>query len=906
MACLPAHHTVPIFAEHHLNDQAPLPRATISTIPGGIPTRALLGFLATLAVLGIGGLYGFTSVRHLAEYHAEVRDVHDLIVGLESLLSTLKDAETGQRGYLLTGDAKYLQPYYVALGRVRADLAGIDAGTAANPAQHASATALQQVIEAKLTELAGTITLDEQGDHAGALAVVRSDSGKALMDHSRMIVATMQDAERGRNQQLVRAADNATVALTICIVVTSLLAGLLVTLVLSLMRRNARQQQRATAVLAAQKELMQVTLSSIGDGVISTDLTGHVTNMNHVAESLTGWLEADALGQGLATVFRIVNEQTGATVATPAERALCDGIIVGLANHTVLIAKDGTERLIEDSAAPIRAADGTILGCVLVFRDAAEQRRAEGLVRETAAANAKFRTLFEQGALFAGVLDLDGTMLEANRLSWEGCGFAKDDVVAKPFWDGPWWVPSEDLRGRIRAALDRAVRGEVIREEIPYFVADGGQRIVDLTIQPIRNDEGEVIFLAPTGTDITARIAADAERRRLESELRQLAADLSEAGRRKDEFLATLAHELRNPLAPMRNGLQIIRLAGSGQPVPAEAVDQAGAMMDRQLGQLVRLVDDLLDVSRISRGKQDLRRERADLKAILYYALETSRPVLDARGHTVRLDLPDAPVIVNADVIRLEQVFTNLLNNAAKYSERDGRIDLTLRVEQGEAVVRVRDSGIGIPPEMLPVIFELFTQLEQRPGRTDGGLGIGLTLVRRLVEMHGGRVDAASDGPGTGSEFTVRLPLTSPADCDPPPAARPVPEFTAPDGHPLRILVADDNADGATTLSMLLDAMGHESRTARDGEEALSVAEAFRPDVVLLDIGMPKLSGYEVCRRIRAEPWGAHAIVVALTGWGQESDRQRTSDAGFDRHLVKPLDPRDLRELLSTAGRPAS
>jgi signal transduction histidine kinase/CheY-like chemotaxis protein len=373
-------------------------------------------------------------------------------------------------------------------------------------------------------------------------------------------------------------------------------------------------------------------------------------------------------------------------------------------------------------------------------------------------------------------------------------------------------------------------------------------------------------------------------------ELRQSNADLLAEKRRKDEFLALLAHELRNPLAPIRNGLQILRLRGQD----ASAMEQVCSMMERQVGQMVRLVDDLLDVSRITRGKLALRKERTDLAVALRHAVETSRPIIEAAGHDLSISLPAGPVFVNADPNRLAQVFTNLLNNSAHFTNPGGKIWLNVAVQGGDVVATVKDNGVGIAPELLPRVFDAIAQADRSPWPPQGGLGIGLALVRGLVENHGGTVEAHSDGPGQGSEFVVRLPVfVQPA---PPPSTDNGPE--ARSNSASRVLIVEDNRDAAESLAMLLKLMGHETRTATNGIEGLGVAEEFRPRVVLCDIGLPGLNGYEVARRIRDQPWGAGMVLVAMTGWGQKGDR-RAEDAGFDFHLVKPVDPAKLSELVA-------
>ncbi len=368
---------------------------------------------------------------------------------------------------------------------------------------------------------------------------------------------------------------------------------------------------------------------------------------------------------------------------------------------------------------------------------------------------------------------------------------------------------------------------------------------------------------------------------------------LHDADRRKEEFLATLAHELRNPLAPIRSAVQIMRMA-QGDHATTSA---ARAIIERQLKHLVRLIDDLVDVSRITRGKLELRKERADLASVVQIAVEINRPLLESKQQHVTIEVPREPLLVEADTTRLAQVFANLLNNGAKYSDPWAEIGIRAVRDEGHAVVTVTDQGIGIRADMLERIFDLFTQVERPQPSLHDGLGVGLTLVKRLVELHGGSVSAYSAGPGTGSSFSVRLELLQ----APREEARPLPSTgKAGDGSlRARILVADDNYDAAQSLALMLGMEGHDVRTASDGLEALRVAEEFRPQLALLDIGMPRLDGYETARRLRERPWAGSLLLFALTGWGQEEDRERARRAGFDRHLVKPVDPEALSLLLN-------
>jgi len=401
--------------------------------------------------------------------------------------------------------------------------------------------------------------------------------------------------------------------------------------------------------------------------------------------------------------------------------------------------------------------------------------------------------------------------------------------------------------------------------------------------------------------------------RTLQNEIKErarIAQALKEADRHKDEFLAMLAHELRNPLAPIHNAVELMRLKSLSDP----QLTWAREVIARQLTSLTRLVDDLLDVSRITRGKINLTRESVELEGLIARAVETVHPLMTERRHELTLELPEPGAAIFGDPTRLTQAIANVLGNAAKYTDAGGKISLVAATNQSEVEIRIRDNGIGIRPEMLPHVFELFTQLDRTNGRTQGGLGIGLALVRQLVQMHGGSVSAASDGPGKGAEFVLRLPVLSVAaeeDHEPAnvtvetPGGGEVASMVAPlvaasaERIARRILIADDNNDALESLATLLQLNGHEVYTATNGGTALQCAERQRPEVALLDIGMPVLDGYEVAKRIRQHPWGQRITLVALTGWGQDSDRRRSREAGFDSHLVKPLDLETLTDLLA-------
>jgi two-component system CheB/CheR fusion protein len=452
-------------------------------------------------------------------------------------------------------------------------------------------------------------------------------------------------------------------------------------------------------------------------------------------------------------------------------------------------------------------------------------------------------------------------------------------------------------------AFDGASALTMAREvcpEVPFLFVSGALG-EELAVELLRSGATDYVLkhrlerLVPAVHRALGEARERRERQRLEQELRRRADELAEAGRRKDEFLAMLSHELRNPLAPIRTALHVLQRSGAS----IESCARARAIIDRQVEQMSRLIEDLLDVSRIGQGKIVLARQTIDLRRVVSLAVETSRPLIEQRQHQFSLILPMEPLWVEADPARLGQVFTNLLNNAAKYTDAEGEINVVARAEEDAAVVSVRDTGVGIAPELQPRIFDMFMQADRTAPRTQGGLGIGLTLVRRLVEMHAGTVRLNSAGVGRGSEFLVRLPLVAaPAATAAAPAPPPV-ESAAP-LRPMRVLVVDDNKDGAESLALMLRLWGHEVSLAYDGSTALRRVQAEQPDVVLLDIGLPGIDGYQVAKRVRAQPALQRTVLVAMTGFGQDEDRRRSSEAGFDDHLVKPVDIATLERLLQS------
>lgn len=776
--------------------------------------------------------------------------------------------------------------------------------------------------------------------------------------------------------------------------------------------------ERKTEELQEQREWFEVTLASIGDAVITTDVNAKITYLNPVAESMTGWSSTQAKGEPLERVFRIVNEATEQIVENPIGKVLQSGKTIGLANHTALIDTSGRLIPIEDSAAPIRDSAGKIVGAVMVFHDVSDRRRAEEALH---ASQARLRATFDQAAVGIVVADLDNQFREVNHRFCEILGYSADELHRLTFnqvvhlddlsdvqtnthavlsghithaaFEGRYirkdgttiWGrttltllsdPStedrrlvgivEDITDRKRteqalndarahahriqshlaaivessddAIISKTLDGvistwnqgaerlfgyaaeEVIGKPITLLIPPAhideepailqklrrGERIdhyetvrkrkdgvlinVALTVSPIRDESGSIIGASKISRDITQRKRAE-ELLRQEIAIRERAeVELREADRRKDEFLATLAHELRNPLAPIRQAALIYKA-----PAATDAQKRwSSDVITRQVQHMSLLLEDLLDISRITRGTLQLRMEVVDLAEIVQAAVETARPVIDAKRHDFRAELSSEPVRFIADPLRLAQVLSNLLTNAAKYTDPEGVLRLRGSCTDEIVSISVVDNGVGIPADAITNIFEMFSQVASSRDHYEGGLGIGLSLTKGLVQLHGGEIEAKSAGVGHGSEFIVRLPLrkvdithqkTAIASTSAPAVRR-------------RVLIADDNRDAGESLAALLRMDGHAVTVVHDGKEALAAFSTLKPEFALLDIGMPGLDGYEVARRARQGTLGRAVTLIAVTGWGRDRDKAESLAAGFNHHLTKPIEPDRLLEIL--------
>lgn len=617
----------------------------------------------------------------------------------------------------------------------------------------------------------------------------------------------------------------------------------------------------------SERAMLASIIESSQDAVVTKNFDGIIQSWNAGAQRLFGYSAREAVGKSIILIIppeRLAEENDILARVRRGERI----------EHyeTVRVTKDGRRVEISLTISPLREPSGKLVGASKIARDITQRKRAEAALRES---EQRFASFMHSLPGLAWVKDLEGRYVFASEAVQKPFGMSLDEIYGKT--DNEIFPPETARTFLANDAQARSKPGGV--KVIEALEHEDGTHYSIVSKFPIFDAEGALRYVGGIAIDITDRMRAEEA--------------LREADRRKDEFLATLAHELRNPLAPIRNSLHILQMSGQSSPV----AERVHSMMERQVAHLVRLVDDLLELSRISLGRIELRRVRLDLKSIIDHALEASEPFIEAGGHILDVQIPAAPIFIEGDPVRLSQSFANLLNNAAKYTNKGGRIMVGVRVEGTNAVVSFRDTGIGISAEMLPRVFEMFAQADH--GLRRDGLGIGLSLVRTLVEMHGGAIEARSDGAGKGSEFIVRLPILEAAAAEGP-AADAGAQGRAAIGHAHRILVVDDNRDSADSLDTVLRFLGADVHVAYDGRSALDALRSFEPSVILMDLGMPGMDGCEVARRIRAGSHSRDALMIAMTGWGQDEDRRRSREAGFDHHLVKPIDLDVLKVLLSS------
>ena len=692
--------------------------------------------------------------------------------------------------------------------------------------------------------------------------------------------------------------------------------------------RDITERKEVERKLREQHDLTRTITENATTAIFMMDDKSCCTFMNPAAEQMTGFAFEEVNGEILHDFIHHHHPDGSPYPMSecPIDRALPEHFAV-VAHEDVFIRKNGEMFPVLCNAKPIHR-DGVAVGTVIEVRDITEQKRADEAARKRSEQVRRLADVATRVNVAADVRSVLGVVTEEARqligshqaitIMTSGSDWSEaittvslsdkyaewQDYDYKPDVSGIYSVvcrTNKPMR-MTQAELEAHPEWNVFERNAGIHPPMRGWLAAPLVGRNGRNfgliqlsDKSEGEFTE----DDEAVLVQMAQMASVAIENARLVQDLRENDRRKDEFLATLAHELRNPLAPVHNSIQVLKM----EHVDAETAQQVREIMERQVDQLVHLVDDLLDISRLMRGKIELRRERVDLASIIARAVETAQPLISAQHHQLDLSLPPAPLLLDADPVRLAQVIANLLTNAAKYMDAHGHIWLSARREGSEAVLSVRDSGIGIAPAMLPHVFDLFVQVDHSSTRAQGGLGIGLTLVRNLVERHHGTVEARSEGLGKGSEFVIRLPLLVQASQDPGQGGRGE-RLQQKKSSSYRLLVVDDNKDAAKSLGMLLRLQGHEVHLAHDGSSALREAASFHPHVVFLDLGMPKMDGYEVARRMRRELGLDKTVLAALTGWGQQEDRRRTAEAGFDHHLVKPPDPKLLENVLAALEHP--
>ena len=726
-----------------------------------------MAFCVALVLLAANAIVSVRATRDLVESDRRVAHSHEVITEIEATLSSVKDAETGQRGFLITGRDEYRLPYDHALDTIGVHLNTLSMLTAGDPRQQGYITTLRANIADKLAELAQTVELRQNRGFAAAAQVVQSDRGHRLMTQIRATADGMETREaevlQQRRSQADRSRDAAleTFALATFLAV-SLTCACYVASIIALRGRDRYENQ-----LSLQREWLEVTLSSIGDAVIATDLDSRITFLNSVAANLMGWSAAEAIGHPLTDFFRIINEETRDTVESPVDKVLEQGIVVGLANHTLLIARDGSETPIDDSAAPIRGEDEELRGVVLVFRDVSERK-------------------------------------------------------------------------------------EIEREREAMLASERAARL-----------------------------------------------DAEEANSAKDQFLATTSHELRTPLTAILGWAHLMRSSKLDDATVEHALDT----IDRNARSQQKIIEDILDISRVVSGTLRLELQVVDLRQVLEAALDSVMPTATAKAIIIEPLFEDGSCLVAGDSGRLQQVVWNLLSNAIKFSPKGGRVTVSLARDDSYLQVKVIDSGQGIPAKFLPYVFDRFSQADSTPTRKHGGLGLGLSIVRHLVELHGGRVWAQSDGDGHGATFTVDLPVTAMRDVRVP--EEPAPSPMAPGPMPgtlgaARILLVDDEPDVVEILTVTLERSGAVVRSATSARAALELLEEWLPDAIVSDLHMPDKDGYSFIQEVRRlhPDRGGNLPVLALTADTRDSARTRAQESGFQAFLTKPVDSQELLEAL--------
>ena len=833
--------------------------------------------MASILVACAAVLYVFGS--RVITVGNSVTDDHEVIHVLDDTLSTIKDAETGQRGFLLAGEDPYLEPYRSGVARVQSDLDRLDKAVADGLLPADKVAELKDLIHGKLQELANVLTTDKTKGRPAALKVIREGQDKKWMDRIRDSINTLRHAKLAELSNNQKNAEWLTGVRTgLFITCTLLELGFLVWTIYRI-KREMDRAAAASELVEEQRELYATTLSSIGDAVITTDEQGKITFMNLVAEQLTGWTAAEVTGVPLGDIFRIINESTRLPVENPVEKVLRLGMIVGLANHTLLIRKDGSEIPIDDSGAPIRHGDGKIRGVVLVFRDFSEHKKSEAAIRRS---EEQLRLAIEGAQLgtFYCTMPLDK--------------FVWNDTCKKHFWLPPeaevdvkkfYSILHPEDREPTRLAIDEALKNHS-NYDIEYRTVspDGDIRWVRAIGRFYYDGKNEPVRFDGITIDVSA---AKTQEQVVQDARRQAEA----ANRAKDQFLATLSHELRTPLTPVLATLNL----WDNNPGPPPAFRDDVQMIRRNIELEARLIDDLLDLTRVVKGKLVVTLEKVDVHELIRHVITVCNEDVQSKKIELRTRLEARDFAVKADSGRLQQVLWNILRNAVKFSPRQSIVEVaTANDSAGHLRITISDRGIGMSPATIDKLFKPFEQGDADITRRFGGLGLGLAISKALLDVQGGTIAAHSEGLGRGSVFTITLPALSASDVAR--VAKPKPSTSTSGSRRLRILLAEDHVDTARILKLVMTNWGHSVETAGTVAGAVSLAKENHFDLLISDIGLPDGTGLDLMKRVREF---SHMPGIALTGYGMDDDIHASRQAGFNAHLTKPTDLNQLQVSIS-------
>lgn len=891
------------------------PMVAIGGSAAGLTAESEVGsrrgaFLLSMFGLLVGLFAVFGALRVQSKAAGGVAHSRAVLQQIETTLSTLKDAETGQWGYLLTGDVRFLEPYRSAIAMLPNTLDALGRLTADNAVQARRLAAVRTSVKQRIEVIAETIRLQDNGQSAAAVAAVRAGRGKAIMEELRIELAGMRAEEERLLTQHNAQASRASAWMLAAVSAMGALGLLLLWMLRSLMARD-------TARIRLSEERLATTLASVGDAVIATDSQGLIERMNPVAEKLTGWTLPQARGKPLDQIFRIVNEHTRGTVESPLEKVLRDGQVVGLANHTLLIAKDGTELPIEDSGAPIRGSDGAIAGVVLVFKDATARYAAERQLHES---EKRFRTLADNIPQLAWIADAgtEGQVHWFNRNWFEYTGTTLEQM------QGAGWhaVHHPDHAERVIQKFAHHVKESLDWEDtFPLRGKNGEYRWFLSRMKCIRDNSGTVVQIFGTNTDITRQRQMEDELRALQIERENLleaeraARHEAESGNRvKDEFLATLSHELRTPLSVIVGWSRLLlKKFGDAN----EDLKKGLKIIVTNTMTQSQIISDLLDMSSIVSGKSAFDFKPLDLNELTAHCVASQQLAAAEKGINLVHESDPEPKVVSADLGRLQQVMGNLLTNALKFTPAGGRVTVRQRRTDHAFEVSIEDTGEGISADFLPHVFGRFRQADGSSTRNHGGLGLGLAIVKQIMEMHGGSVRAESAGRGRGARFTIALPFEIGRSHDAgshagtleqsgywtvDPAKHGIDRFKV-----VHALVVEDDPFMLDFLVRVLEERGVRAlgvRTANAALAALKGEQGLSLTVLISDIGLPSIDGYELIRRVRNElKLSAERLpAVAVTAFGRKEDRERAIEAGFQAHLSKPYEVGKLLMIIHQFG----